>query len=933
MIPYPDFPWGKAKRLPKAVPGPAGFTIAELSIAVAILSAIMVFSLAIYSNFFDSMRDLKASNLVYEEARFLMDRMVKEARESTLDYEAYFGQSLLKDQQQENYDYLRNQTYGQDYCQYSRQFYQVGSDGEIGTLDDKSTGIRSQVDPVDGLTRIPPAIGRLSSLLEDEAEPLQENLFLISIEGDRRVYFKRIEGQDGNGNAIGQVGMVKLIGKDFGLDHINALDPLLDGSAPAGNCQADVGEGDGKIDTWICESGFPCQTEIVANNDLCQGAVHSVLHDPNAPEESSFVPISPSSLDIVDLSFVASPMDDPRKAYGAPSAQIQPGVTIKLTAQAAPQLSAKLIGNRSPGISLESTVSSRVYSEIVSECNLKQCTPGVSTDRSCPLTSGVCGPLNPGDSPAQQSCVDYIWAGCTPATYESYSDATHGEDPFFAGGRTYYENGLEYKSCNEDLALCDAGCFGAPLCLAGCDSAASACKAQRCEDGKDNDCSGTADGEDPACSLFLCTDGAYAPGVEEVDGCVDVGGLCQAFRPLQEQESSCNDGYDNDCDGFADQFDADCVELLCSNGQNDPGAAAALYPQSPVNLFLDPDFSPKGYLFSAQPTDHAGTSLNECSGGLPSPDVGGLCSFCLDTLTGQGACECGTPGCGSEKIVPGQDLDVAEGAELCFDGLDNDCDGAADEFDADCLSSICENEQRDCSLAPSDYTPLDYLGGYSDASCGDTGPAVNDEACADVGGLCQGHVDGMLIDHSLQMEESGAGQCQDGLDNDCDGAIDWAEPGGACCAFGPYCVGDAGASFTDLLESPDFIESLSPGLSQNLPGGYLKAADPFLVDLAAVSASLPLPVSGCSSYSLSLSGTEALVPGGSALEFQLSDDGGATWCGDSDCAGDSIPLADVDTATVALLDGSNVKWKATFSGDGADSPQLDKVRLSYSDCL
>jgi hypothetical protein len=86
-----------------------------------------------------------------------------------------------------------------------------------------------------------------------------------------------------------------------------------------------------------------------------------------------------------------------------------------------------------------------------------------------------------------------------------------------------------------------------------------------CGDGKDNDCNGLTDDDDPVCGGSVCT--AYT----KKDNCTDdlscewVGnpnnGHCQDAEQCEVTESpetSCSDGIDNDCDSEIDLDDSDC---------------------------------------------------------------------------------------------------------------------------------------------------------------------------------------------------------------------------------------------------------------------------------------------------------------------------------------------------------------------------------------
>jgi len=215
-------------------------------------------------------------------------------------------------------------------------------------------------------------------------------------------------------------------------------------------------------------------------------------------------------------------------------------------------------------------------------------------------------------------------------------------------------------------------------------------------------------------------------------------------------ENNCNDGIDNDCDGYADdndvtsngdlEFTADCG--VCSNG-------------------------------------------DELSQSCGPPEAGvGICEYGTETQT------CGYNGAtwiygdwlGCTAIFPED-----ESGEACNDGLDNDCDGHTDSADSDCGScssgqseteacgatdvGLCEygTHVRDCVFDDGSWgweqwnhpetNAVDNPGTLSiDESCGDTyiAPAL------EVGVATQN------------------APCNDGFDNDCDGVSDSDEDGMNC---------------------------------------------------------------------------------------------------------------------------------------------------------
>ncbi len=209
-----------------------------------------------------------------------------------------------------------------------------------------------------------------------------------------------------------------------------------------------------------------------------------------------------------------------------------------------------------------------------------------------------------------------------------------------------------------------------------------------CHDGADNDCDGLADKADPDCyppasgelcnSLDdnydgqidegydlgqECTVGTGACGRSGVMVCDQFGGsACSAVPGTGKSENTpgtgaCVDGLDNDCDGLADLADPDCrTEELCDGLDNDGDGA------------VDEDFEELGLA---------------CTNGLGSCAAEGEFVCSPDRL--------GTVCSG----VPGRASVEGPSGETCADGLDNDCDGYADQDDQSCGSA---DLQVSCAL-------------------------------------------------------------------------------------------------------------------------------------------------------------------------------------------------------------------------------------------
>ncbi len=319
----------------------AGFTLIELIVALTLLTMITLFGWQIYINYIDSARNLRAANIVYQEGRILMEKIVREVRQNGIDYEEYFNQNVLTGE------------LGDNYCLYDQDFYAAGFDLQIGTPDDESLGIRN---PENDSSFAP---------LENMA---QEDLFLINAFGDQRTYISLIE-KEVEGEMIGKVGMVKLVGQDFGSDGINGSDSFNGEGNHNNVCIADERENDGLIDTWHCDPNFPCNTQVPLDSTSifgCSGFEHQVVNDP-LDENHSFIDFSPNAINVVDLKFMAGPQDDPWRAYKVNEVQVQPYVTIQMTIEANP----KLVNGSTdaiPRITLTTTATTRHYGEVNSSC-------------------------------------------------------------------------------------------------------------------------------------------------------------------------------------------------------------------------------------------------------------------------------------------------------------------------------------------------------------------------------------------------------------------------------------------------------------------------------------------------------------------------------------------------------------------------------------
>jgi len=110
----------------------------------------------------------------------------------------------------------------------------------------------------------------------------------------------------------------------------------------------------------------------------------------------------------------------------------------------------------------------------------------------------------------------------------------------------------------------------------------------------------------------------------------------------------------------------------------------------------------------------------------------------------------------------------------CNDGIDNDCDGAQDSIDTDCqVQDTCDGTDTSCGVFPScqNCNLLDGCSGttYRNYICSGINCVIgSSDDCSDCSCSCGGY---------NQQESIANANCNDGIDNDCDGTQDSLDAG------------------------------------------------------------------------------------------------------------------------------------------------------------
>ncbi len=355
-----------------------GQTLIEILVAVSLFGMIGLMIVTVFFNIIRIQGRLALESAIYEDARFMMERIARAVRNNAIDYEEYFNKAKGSSFQ-----------YGDLYGCYSAQFYHPGKkiDGTAGTLGalcndgsnyegqdcvvyKPSVDINTGQYPYKGQPGLPASSNAICPIsafggltCTDQSSYIKDELYLIDKDGRTKTYFaKKKVNSSPVENALGYL---KKLGKDT--------------------------NNDGIYETWRTKSGmtndYQCDADFDCPSTLA--SLESTLDGTATGTYQGFIPISPLRTNIKRLQFEISPSEDPRKAF-AENNLSQPKVRITLEVEPTAAQMAQYnypAGSTVPTVVLQTTISSRVQSEVKSYMGYDSQNIGASLYGSaqCPL--------------------------------------------------------------------------------------------------------------------------------------------------------------------------------------------------------------------------------------------------------------------------------------------------------------------------------------------------------------------------------------------------------------------------------------------------------------------------------------------------------------------------------------------------------------------
>lgn len=346
------------------------FTLIEMVVSLTVFTVIVTIGANVYVT---AARGQKRANLeasIYNESRAIIDKLSREIRHKTIDYDEYYNQKIIKADAAPD----AKIAYGANFGEYGKNFYDPGWHYGSPAQPDryaqnegfgKREGLGAQCNNAvgnntadnTGAVQPPPCPANsviLKKTLDTDTgrngwnDDVIANAFCDNYSTNKvcpaafkELYANKelylIDASAGEKTILtlegGRLTLLKLIGRDDDNDGINEI--------------------------WCCHPDFNCGETVPDQN--CKTPV------PSQEKRYGFVPITPATIEITNLNFIVSPLEDPRRAFNenTDAVQVQPHVIIEMTLSPSKEVILNY-PDKKPEITVRTAVSSRANAAIKS---------------------------------------------------------------------------------------------------------------------------------------------------------------------------------------------------------------------------------------------------------------------------------------------------------------------------------------------------------------------------------------------------------------------------------------------------------------------------------------------------------------------------------------------------------------------------------------
>ncbi len=364
-----------------------GFTLLEVLIAASIFAIVGVLATTIFTNLNRDKQRITSRSLLYDDAQFILDELSRKIISNTIDYEEYHNQLVLQGKP------------GMNFGRYAAKFYYNLKNGTADCVDqlkddNKKSCVNTGKNPSSGglpdnanafyASGVAPmgdsanifCKGFLPFHTSTKYHACVKQLFLIDGSANQKTLIARERIDWGSASKpqesfiLAQISMIhpetsdkkitfqKLYTcKTSSCSNKKSVDPSQFINMPS--------KPSASIELLI-----PDVKDLEATSEIPKGAT---IPDQNLiakAYEKDFIPFTPSRINVKDISFYITPVEDPNKAFAEANENVgmktnihQPKVTIVLTVE---PISNVRYGTKHPLVTVQTTVSPGTFSEVLS---------------------------------------------------------------------------------------------------------------------------------------------------------------------------------------------------------------------------------------------------------------------------------------------------------------------------------------------------------------------------------------------------------------------------------------------------------------------------------------------------------------------------------------------------------------------------------------